>query len=125
MMPRSETLIPAPALQRIATAILEAAGTPADLAQIVAESLVSANLAGHDSHGVLRLPTYVGLVRGGRVKPAERPAVAERHRATATVDGRWGWGQPAARLATDTAMELATEFGVGAVTIQRCNHIGR
>lgn len=125
MMPGSEILIAAPALEQFATALLEAVGTPPDLAHVVAESLVSANLAGHDSHGVMRLPSYAGLARRGRVQPVERPAVTERHRATATVDGRWGWGQPAARLATETAMELAAEFGIGAVTIRRCNHIGR
>jgi uncharacterized oxidoreductase len=73
----------------------------------------------------MRLPSYVNLTRAGRVRPAERAEVTMRHQATATVDGRWGWGQPAARLATETAMALAREFGVGAVTIQRCNHIGR
>jgi LDH2 family malate/lactate/ureidoglycolate dehydrogenase len=91
----------------------------------VAESLVGANLAGYDSHGVMRLPSYVGAIQAGHIKPAERAEVSGRHQATATVDGHWGWGQPAARLATETAMALATDFGVGAVTIQRCNHIGR
>jgi uncharacterized oxidoreductase len=125
MTSESDHYLPAPALQRVATAILVAAGTPHDLAEVVAEALVDANLAGHDSHGVMRLPSYISLTRAGRVKPAERPEVTVRHQATATVDGRWGWGQPAARLATETAMALAREFGVGAVTIQRCNHIGR
>ncbi|HWE64199.1 MAG TPA: Ldh family oxidoreductase [Chloroflexota bacterium] len=117
--------ISAAALLRLATSLLEAADTPSDLAHIVAEALVDANLAGHDSHGVMRLPTYVRLVRAGKVKPAARPAVAGRQQAMATVDGHWGWGQPAARLATETAIALATEYGIGAVTIHRCNHIGR
>ncbi len=125
MMPGTEKQITAQALQRIADALLAAAGTPHDLAQVVAESLVGANLAGYDSHGVMRLPTYVNSIRAGHIKPAERAEVSGRQQATATVDGRWGWGQPAARLAAETAIALATEFGVGAVTIQRCNHIGR
>jgi len=42
-------------LRRLSQSILEAVGTPEDLASIVAASLVDANLAGHDSHGVIRL----------------------------------------------------------------------
>jgi uncharacterized oxidoreductase len=125
MMAETEKQITAPALQRITVAILSAAGTPDDLAQVVAEALVSANLAGYDSHGVMRLPSYVGAIQAGHIKPAERAEVSSGDQATATVDGRWGWGFPAARLATETAIALAREFGVGAVTIQHCNHIGR
>jgi uncharacterized oxidoreductase len=105
--------------------ILEAVGTPSDSAQAVSESLVEANLAGHDSHGVIRLMQYVNSMRQGLVKPAARATVAARHGATATVDGAWGWGQPAARLATQTAIELANEHGVGAVTLVNGYHIGR
>jgi len=113
------------ALRRFARAILESAGTPPDLAAVVAESLVAANLAGHDSHGVMRLLSYVEFVRGGQVRPAARSSLRSRHGATAVVDGAWGWGQPAARQAADTAMALAAEHGVGAVTVCCCNHIGR
>lgn len=115
----------AAALQRLGEAIFESVGTPPDLAHVVAESLLSANLAGHDSHGIQRIVSYVSFVQSGRVAPAARAMVAERRQATATVDGHWGWGQPAARLATQTARDLAAEYGVGAVTIQRCHHIGR
>src|SRR5690348_6651352 len=110
-------------LRRLGESILVAAGTPPDLAAVVAESLVDANLAGHDSHGVMRLINYVDFVRVGHVRPAARPEVCARHQATAIVDGGWGWGQVAARLATETAMALAVEHGVGAVTVQHCNHV--
>jgi LDH2 family malate/lactate/ureidoglycolate dehydrogenase len=112
-------------LRRFSQSILEAAGTPEDLASIVAVSLVDANLAGHDSHGVIRLTSYVANVRGGQVQPAARGDVAALGGACARVDGAWGWGQPAAHLATDTAAGLARANGVGLVTIGRCNHIGR
>ncbi len=112
-------------LRAAAELILVAAGTPADLAQVVSESLVEANLVGHDSHGVIRLPAYVDLVRLGKVQPAARPRLVATHQATARVDAARGWGQPAARLATQTAIDLAGLYGVGAVTIDHCNHIGR
>jgi LDH2 family malate/lactate/ureidoglycolate dehydrogenase len=112
-------------LERVSSSILEAAGTPEDLAAIVASSLVDANLAGHDSHGVIRLTSYIANVHGGQVRPAARASVKTLGGGCARVDGAWGWGQPAARLATQTAADLAGELGVALVTIGRCNHIGR
>ncbi len=112
-------------LRRVTQAIIEAAGTPPAAAQAVCESLVDANLMGHDSHGVIRLPQYIDLVRYGSVHPEVVPQLIAQQQSTAQVDGRFGWGQPAARLATQTAITLAAEHGVGAVTIVNCNHIGR
>lgn len=112
-------------LKRHCQAILQAVGTPDDLASIVAESLVDANLAGHDSHGVMRLTSYVAGVRTGQVQPAARAVVESLSDACARVDGAWGWGQPAAHIATHTASDLARARGVGLVTVGRCNHIGR
>src|SRR5689334_20065091 len=113
------------ALRRATEAIVVALGTPVDIALAVVDSLVGANMAGHDSHGVLRLPWYAQFIREGRIVPGARARVASRRGATAQVDGALGWGQPAARLAADTAAELAAEYGVGAVAVLRCNHIGR
>jgi LDH2 family malate/lactate/ureidoglycolate dehydrogenase len=112
-------------LRRITQAIIEATGTPPEAAQAVCESLVEANLRGHDSHGVIRLPQYVDLVRCESVRPKVAPQLIAQQQATAQVDGEFGWGQPAARLATKAAIALAAENGVGAVTIVHCNHIGR
>jgi len=112
-------------LRRICQEVSVAVGTPPDIALAVTESLVEANLAGHDSHGMLRLPWYVRSIRQGTIHADARAAVIRRSGATAVVDGALGWGQPAARLAAQTAVELAAESGVGAVTIVNCNHIGR
>jgi uncharacterized oxidoreductase len=117
--------IPAERLRALTTAIVVALGTDPDIAQTVADSLVEANLVGHDSHGVLRLPWYAEHARSGQVRPGARPAVLDAAGATARVDGRLGWGAPAARLAADTALGLARASGVGAVTILNGNHIGR
>ena len=62
-------------LARVTREILEAAGAPADSAHIVSTSLTEANLQGHDSHGVLRLPGYIDFVRRGRILPDARPSV--------------------------------------------------
>jgi LDH2 family malate/lactate/ureidoglycolate dehydrogenase len=98
--------VPAPTLTAFATAILERAGAPAATAAVVAASLIESDLLGHDSHGVRRLIPYAGFVRAGQIDPAATPEVAGEDRSTAVVDGRRGFGQPAARLATEVAARL-------------------
>ncbi|MCA9860455.1 MAG: Ldh family oxidoreductase [Thermomicrobiales bacterium] len=112
-------------LRAFSRTIFEAVGTPPNIALVVANSLVDANLAGHDSHGVLRLPGYCGSLRDGDIVPDARAALIRRDRATAIVDGALGWGQPAMQLATDTTVELAREHGLGATVVRRCYHVGR
>lgn len=92
---------------------------------MVARSLVEANIAGHDSHGVLRLTSYVEFAESGEVDPAAEPAVVFERGAMARVDGRRGWGQLAAQLATETAVRLARTHGVGVVVVDRGGHFGR
>lgn len=112
-------------LERLGQAILESAGTPPDLAALVSHSLVESNLVGHDSHGILRLRLYTDLVRTGQVKPNACCRVEHQSGAIAIVNGAYGWGQPAAQLAARTVIAQANEFGVGAVTVTHCNHVGR
>lgn len=112
-------------LRRIVEQMVVALGTPPDYAPVIAESLVGANLTGHDSHGVLRLPWYANLIKLGRIVPSARPSVADLHAATGRIDGMLGWGQPAASLGAETAIGLAAEYGVAAVVLTRTNHIGR
>lgn len=112
-------------MRRIAVEVIEAAGTPHDLALVVGHSLVESNLMGHDSHGVMRLQRYVAAVRAGQVAPHARPVFTSRAGGAGHVDGNWGWGQSAAKLASRRAVELADRHAIAAVTIDRCNHVGR
>jgi LDH2 family malate/lactate/ureidoglycolate dehydrogenase len=121
----SEVRLTGEALERVCVELLGAVGTPGDLALVVAEGLRDANLAGHDSHGLVRLPQYLERARTGKIEPAARAEVARRRGATACVSARRGWGQPAARLAARTAAEIAGELGVGAVALQDSPHVGR
>src|SRR5690606_30424145 len=89
------------------------------------DSLVAANLAGHDSHGVLRIPPYCASIEEGDILPGVRPQVIGQKLATARIDGGWGWGQAAMSLATDAAIDRAHEHGLGAAIVQNCYHIGR
>ncbi|HEY0717406.1 MAG TPA: Ldh family oxidoreductase, partial [Streptosporangiaceae bacterium] len=112
-------------LEAFTTAALVALGAPAGTAGQVATSLVLSNLVGHDSHGFIRLVQYSGWVADGQIRPAAQPAVSQRQGAIAVIDGNWGFGQSAARLAVDVVAQAAAENGVAAVTIRDCNHVGR
>lgn len=112
-------------LRQLARDLLIAAGTGHDAAVVLSDSLINANLAGHDSHGVMRLLLYLDVAREGGVDPAAEPELIRKDRATATVDGKWGWGPPAMWLATRTAGDLARAYGISAVVVERSYHIGR
>src|SRR3954468_6101207 len=74
-------------------AIFQAAGClPAEAGRI-ADRLVEANLVGHDSHGVIRVPAYITWLRAGQVVPNQSPEVVFENDAVAIVDGRYGFGQ--------------------------------
>lgn len=112
-------------LEQLATTIFERSGAPSEHAALVAAHLVEANLAGHDSHGVMRVPQYVDLIDAGRLKPERKMQVVQRAAASAVVDGCGGFGQVIADGAMRLAIELARAGGVGAVTVRNCSHTGR
>jgi uncharacterized oxidoreductase len=113
------------ALAELARSVLTAVGATGPIAGTVADSLVDADLCGHDSHGVRRLVPYVAAVESGLVDPRAEPTVRQVAGATAVVDGHRGFGQPAARRAVGEALSLVGRHHVGAVVIRECNHIGR
>lgn len=112
-------------LRASATAIFRAAGAEAEPTEVLVDHLIDANLAGHDSHGVLRIPSYVKLMQSGRIQPNNRPFVVRDSAVSAIVDGNQTFGQVSARFGAEVAAAKAKGSGVGIVGIVRCNHIGR
>jgi LDH2 family malate/lactate/ureidoglycolate dehydrogenase len=112
-------------LHRVTTAVFVAAGAPEDIALEMSDGLVEANLAGHDSHGVLRIPEYIGGIEDGRIDPRARPTVVTETRTSALVDGNWAFGQVSARFATDLAIAKAKDAKTAVISLVRCNHIGQ
>src|SRR4029434_3519023 len=62
-------------LRRVPTPIVTADGVALEEADLVATHLVAANLAGHDSHGVGMIPTYVRHMHAGLVVPNTRAKI--------------------------------------------------
>ncbi len=112
-------------LEALTTRIFAALGTPEDDARWIATLLVRANLRGHDSHGVIRIPQYVGSVRKGETNPRPALKLALDTPTTAVVDGDGGFGQVVARHAALVALEKAGQHGLAAVGAHGANHIGR
>lgn len=105
--------------------LLAAAGAPRHVAETVSEILVGANLCGHDSHGMLRTPTYLNGIEGGSIVPAAEPEIVQRGGNTLIVDGHNGMGIYTARKAIDLAIDNAARSGVCCISFRRVGHFGR
>jgi LDH2 family malate/lactate/ureidoglycolate dehydrogenase len=124
-MAEGNVRIEAARLEAITRRIMEAAGATPSNAQAMARSLVAANLAGHDSHGVMRVPGYIAAIRAGELLPAAIPAVERETAAGALVNGNWTFGQVSCAFATDVAIARARERMASVVGLVRCHHSGR
>lgn len=80
-------------LKKIGADIFERIGASRIMAEHVADSLVKSNLFGHDSHGVIRIPQYMNLIRAGCLNPSAKIEVEKETLTTATLNGNWGFGQ--------------------------------
>ena len=112
-------------LMRLAHDLFTAAGVPAADAAIVARSLVDANLCGHDSHGMLRVPQYLDFLKQGIFKPGVEMTVLSETPAVVAADGHWGLGQVQALRLLGKLIEKARGLGIAAGTLKNCGHIGR
>jgi uncharacterized oxidoreductase len=115
----------ADALTAFADALFQAAGVPPDEAAIVSRSLVDANLAGHDSHGVIRIAQYVQALKDGLLHGGVNLKIQSQTPAVMACDGQWGLGQVQAHRLLDLLVPMAHGVGLAAGTLRQCGHIGR
>ncbi|AVA25678.1 Ldh family oxidoreductase [Rhizobium sp. NXC24] len=111
-------------LEDFSAALLEAGGFSPAYARQSAELLIWANLRGADSHGVLRIPRYLEMVKLGIVKGDAKPSVTREFGAIARIDGDLVPGAAGMSMASDKAVELAGKFGIGLCEITRTSHSG-
>ncbi|HEX5443992.1 MAG TPA: Ldh family oxidoreductase [Pirellulales bacterium] len=116
---------PAAQLTEFAAALFIKGGVGRAEARLIAESLVGANLRGHDSHGVMRIPYYLDGVAKGEVKPDAELIVRQETPVILVADGNWGFGQTQARRLTEWLIAKAGDSGLAIGTLVRCAHIGR
>jgi uncharacterized oxidoreductase len=112
-------------LVKIADVMLRAGGAAEGHAMTVAEHLADANLAGHDSHGFIRIPQYLDAIKDGSLDPRAEPEVVGENAGTAQVNGHGTFGQVVATMAARLAIKKARESGISLVTMGNLNHTGR
>ena len=91
----------------------------------IASSLVAANLAGHDSHGIVRTPRYLDMLRDGRVLADRRMEIVGDGEAMAVADGRNGFGQTIGPQAVGLGIDKARRTGVAVIALRNTGHLGR
>jgi LDH2 family malate/lactate/ureidoglycolate dehydrogenase len=111
-------------LRAFASAVYRQAGMGEVDAHLLADTLVQADLWGHQSHGVLRLDWYRNRIVAGTLKADARPEIATDAGAVAVIDGRDGAGQALAKRAMEEAIGRAKRHGVGVVGVRDSNHFG-
>lgn len=112
-------------LHAITRQIFIGAGAPRHIADSVAGVLVNANLSGHDSHGVLRIPQYLGWIADGSLQPAAEPSVVKETPNSLLVDGNHGFGHYASLQTIHMAIEKAKTGNVACANLVHMSHIGR
>ncbi len=105
--------------------IFAAAGCAADEAGRIGQYLVSSNLAGHDSHGVIRTPRYVQWLQEGKCLAGQTLTVISDSPAHALVDGNYGFGQTIGALAVDLGVAKARANGMAVIGLRHSGHLGR
>jgi len=126
-------LLKADELRDLSIKIFERLGASREEAEIVSNHLVESNLMGHDSHGVVRIPEYVGRIIGKPILKVDAPPIKLKANirvikdslTTALIDGDWGFGQVVAKKAMEIAIKKAKEYNVGLVAAKNCDHVGR
>ncbi|MDP9043544.1 MAG: Ldh family oxidoreductase [Pseudomonadota bacterium] len=106
------------------TAVYVTAGMSETDARLAADTLVQADLWGHQSHGVMRLAWYHARLKAGVCEPVAKPELVVDAGAIAVVDGHDGMGQVLTAFAAREAIARAKAHGIGAVALRNSNHFG-
>ena len=117
--------VPAGRLERIASRLLQGAGASEEEANIVSRHSIAANLAGHDSHGIIQVPTYIDRIGLGHLVPGAPIEIVRESETTTVVDGHWGFGYVVSEKAREITIDNARRHNVAAATVYRQGHVGR
>lgn len=117
--------VPVDVMHSMGAAIFETVGSDPVEAKTIITRLAGANLRGHDSHGVIRVPRYVQWAKEGIQVPNQKLRVLSDQPGIAIVDGQYGFGQTIGEQAVDIGIEKAKAQGVAMVALRNSGHIGR
>jgi uncharacterized oxidoreductase len=117
--------IDAAALEQFVADIFVQVGCSRAEADRIGKYLVGANLTGHDSHGVARVPRYVQWKQDGLLIADQTVQRVVDTPALAVLDGRFGFGQTVAPQAVEIGIEKCQAMGLAGVALRHSGHIGR
>lgn len=117
--------ISADQVYNIAGRLLQGAGAGPEEAGIVARHCLAANLAGHDSHGIIQIPSYINRIKQGHIVPGAPFEIAQESPTTAVIDGHWGFGYVVSERAMQMTIDKARQNNVAAATVYHQSHVGR
>jgi hydroxycarboxylate dehydrogenase B len=118
-------IIPAKSLSLYVAKIFEKKGVSAAESERIGRRLVNANLTGHDSHGVIRVPRYVNWLVDGTLVAGQEVSVVSDSGVIAVLDGHNGFGQSVGEQAVQMGIDKARENGVGIIALRNAGHLGR
>lgn len=108
----------------VAEIFVRIGSSPAEGARI-GKYLVGANLTGHDSHGVARVPRYVKWKQDDLLVADQKVRRLVDTPALTILDGQFGFGQTIAPQAVEIGIEKCKAVGLSAVGLRRSGHVGR
>jgi LDH2 family malate/lactate/ureidoglycolate dehydrogenase len=111
-------------LEKFSKCVFERLGFSEEHSEIVAKSLILANLRGVDSHGVIRIPHYVEGLEQGKISSKPNIRILKENMFFSLIDGGESLGYIPATLATNLAVSKAKECGIGLVGVVNLKHVG-
>lgn len=118
-------IVQADRLIKISEVLFEKAGASAEEAETVSRHCVNANLTGHDSHGIIQVPTYIDRVDRGHIVPGAPFEIMQESPTTTVINGNWGFGYVVNERAMKMTIEKARTSNVAAATVYAQSHVGR
>lgn len=120
-----QAFVPAAGMEALGRGIFARAGCSPEEAERIARRLTGANLRGHDSHGVIRIPRYVQWAADGIQVPNQTIELLLDQPGFAIVDGRYGFGQSIGEQTVDVGIAKAKSHGVAVTALRNSGHLGR
>jgi len=111
-------------LRGIIEKLFVAARTPPETAKILTNEILQNCLFGHDTHGMMLVPRFLGHIESGKIKVDAQMEITRKTGAIALIDAHRGFGNLDLQSAMCTAMDIAGQFGISAVAMTNCNHVG-
>jgi len=116
--------IPAEKLGAFVADLFLAVGVPREVANAVADGLVSADLEGIHSHGVMLVDMYIERLRKGSVSKVKIASVVSERQGAVVLDAGHALGQISGHQAMAIAIDKARQFAAGIVSVRHGFHFG-